>query len=84
MRKSLTVRTVDETSKSWKPSNETSSSQEVKRLTQEDLPNYTIRDVVMPLPGWNIDYPAGEIGGLYEKILKADNLDAHRMRREQR
>ena len=75
---------MDESGKSWKPSNETSSSQEVKQLTEADLPNYTIHDVIMPLPGWNIDYPGGEIGELYSKILKADDLDAHKMRREQR
>lgn len=70
--------------KNWKPSHETSSSQEVKQLTTEDLPNHTIHDVIMPLPGWNIEYPAGDIGELYGKILKADDLDAHKMRREQR
>jgi tRNA pseudouridine13 synthase len=75
---------VDETSKGWRPSHQTSSSQEVKQLTEEDLPNYTIHDVLMPLPGWNIDYPAGEIGELYTKILQADGLDPKRMQRDQR
>ncbi|OCF33095.1 tRNA pseudouridine13 synthase [Kwoniella heveanensis CBS 569] len=62
----------------------TTSSPDVKALTAEDLPNYTIFDVVVPLPGWDVDYPGGEIGELYEKLLKADGLDAHRMRRDQR
>ncbi|WVQ93983.1 hypothetical protein IAU59_001061 [Kwoniella sp. CBS 9459] len=62
----------------------TTSSPEVKVLTAEDLPNHTIFDVVVPLPGWDVDYPGGEIGELYEKLLKADGLDAHRMRRDQR
>ncbi|WVF66366.1 hypothetical protein IAT40_001106 [Kwoniella sp. CBS 6097] len=62
----------------------TTSSPEVKVLTAEDLPNYTIFDVVVPLPGWDVDYPGGAIGELYEKLLKADGLDAHRMRRDQR
>jgi tRNA pseudouridine13 synthase len=75
---------VDETSKGWKPSHANSSSQEVKQLTQEDLANYTIHDVIMPLPGWNIDYPAGDIGELYTKILKEDGLDPKRMQRDQR
>jgi len=38
----------------------------------------------MPLPGWNIDYPAGDIGELYTKILKEDGLDPKRMQRDQR
>lgn len=66
--------------KTW----ESSSDQEVKELAEEDLPNYTIHDVVLPLPGFNVDYPGGTIKELYEKILKADGLDMHRMRREQR
>jgi hypothetical protein len=75
---------VDETTKGWKPSHQNSSSQEVKQLTEEDLGNYTIHDVIMPLPGWNIDYPAGDIGDLYTKILKEDGLDPKRMQRDQR
>jgi len=38
----------------------------------------------MPLPGWNIDYPAGDIGELYTKILQEDGLDPKRMQRDQR
>ncbi|EIW67793.1 hypothetical protein TREMEDRAFT_32838 [Tremella mesenterica DSM 1558] len=63
---------------------ESSSSSEVKLLTAEELGSYTIFDVVMPLPGWNVEYPSGKIGQLYEDIMKADGLDLHRMRREQR
>ncbi|ORY23532.1 pseudouridine synthase [Naematelia encephala] len=63
---------------------ETTSSQEVKELAEGDLANHTIFDVVMPLPGWNVDYPGGEIGELYGKIMKADGLDPQRMRRDQR
>jgi tRNA pseudouridine13 synthase len=53
-------------------------------LTEEDLPNYTIFDVIMPLPGWNIEYPGGTSGELYEKILKADGLDPTKLKRDQR
>ncbi|AFR94528.1 tRNA pseudouridine13 synthase [Cryptococcus neoformans C23] len=68
--------------KSWK----TSSSPTVRRLTAEDITNktHTIFDVVMPLPGFDVDYPGGEVGELYDRILKADGLDKDRMRREQR
>jgi tRNA pseudouridine13 synthase len=77
---------VDESAKGWRPSHQSSSSQEVKQLTEEDISSgsYTIHDVIMPLPGWNIDYPAGDIGELYTKILKEDGLDPKRMQRDQR
>jgi tRNA pseudouridine13 synthase len=57
---------------------------EVKELTEEDLPNYTIFDVVMPLPGWNIDYPGGKIGQLYRDAMLADGVNPDKMRREQK
>ena len=56
----------------------------VKQLTAEDLPNYTIFNVVMPLPGWGVQYPGGEVGELYEKILTTDGLDPKNMKRDQR
>ncbi|OCF71410.1 tRNA pseudouridine13 synthase [Kwoniella mangroviensis CBS 8886] len=62
----------------------TTSSPEVKQLTEEDLPNHTIFDVVMPLPGWDVDYPGGSIGEKYAEALKRDGLDIHKMRRDQR
>lgn len=46
--------------------------------------DYTLLDVILPLPGWNVDYPGGAIGELYRGALKADDLDADRMRRDQR
>jgi tRNA pseudouridine13 synthase len=66
--------------KTW----ETGSSQEVKELTEEDLNKYTIFDVVMPLPGFDVEYPGGRIGEMYAEIIKADGMDIHRMKRDQR
>lgn len=63
---------------------ETSSAREVKQLSGSEVAQYSLSDVVLPLPGWNVDYPEGAIGQLYEKILAADGLDPHRMRRDQR
>ncbi|KAK4685164.1 tRNA pseudouridine13 synthase, partial [Tremellales sp. Uapishka_1] len=62
----------------------TTSSQEVKVLAEEDLPNYTIFDVVMPLPGWNVDYPKGKMAQMYFDIMEADGLQPNNMRRDQR
>lgn len=62
----------------------TSSSHDVKLLTEADLAKYTIRDIVMPLPGFDVEYPGGDVGEMYSAILKADGLDPKRMRRDQR
>ena len=31
--------------------------------------------IVLPLPGYNIQYPTNEIGELYKQILKDDDID---------
>lgn len=67
-----------------RPALENSSSQTVKHLKEEDLDEYTIFDVVVPLPGFDVEYPKGRIGELYEEMMKADGLDVHHMRRDQR
>lgn len=61
-----------------------SSSQEVKHLSADDLAIYTIFDVVLPLPGYDVEYPQGETGEFYSQMLAADGLDIKYMRREQR
>jgi tRNA pseudouridine13 synthase len=53
-------------------------------LTEEDAKDYKLTDVVMPLPGWHIEYPGGALGKLYEDMMAADGLDPHKMRRDQR
>ncbi|KAG2212659.1 hypothetical protein INT47_000636 [Mucor saturninus] len=45
-----------------------------KVLTEEDLENYTIADVVYPLPGRQTVYPENEIKGLYEKFMAEDGI----------
>lgn len=78
------MQTKQRRSKGQKRNWETTSSQDVKQLTEAELSSYTIFDVVMPLPGFDVDYPSGRIGELYLEIMRADGLDPHRMRREQR
>lgn len=67
-----------------RPALESSSSQTVRHLTEEDVGHYTIFDLVVPLPGFDVEYPKGRIGELYEEMMKADGLDVHHMRRDQR
>ncbi|XP_033018001.1 pseudouridylate synthase 7 homolog [Lacerta agilis] len=49
-------------------------------IEESDVDNYTIHDVVMPLPGFDVIYPKHKIGKAYEEILAADNLDIGNMK----
>lgn len=55
----------------------------VHTLTEADLPNYTVFDVLMPLPGFVVKYPDGEPGKLYRELMVADGLDPDDMYRKQ-
>ncbi|KAI5125015.1 hypothetical protein M0805_007439 [Coniferiporia weirii] len=47
----------------------------VKTLTEEDVDNYSIFDVLMPLPGKDVAYPGGTLGERFREFLKLDGLD---------
>ncbi|XP_053261236.1 pseudouridylate synthase 7 homolog [Podarcis raffonei] len=49
-------------------------------IEESDVDSYTIHDVVMPLPGFDVIYPKHKIGKAYEEILAADNLDISNMK----
>ncbi|XP_068786181.1 pseudouridylate synthase 7 homolog isoform X5 [Struthio camelus] len=49
-------------------------------IGEGDVDNYTIHDVVMPLPGFDVVYPKHKIGEAYKEMLVADNLDINNMR----
>ncbi|TRX91732.1 hypothetical protein FHL15_007285 [Xylaria flabelliformis] len=58
-------------------------------VTEDDLQDgkYSIYDVVLPSPGWDVVYPSNEIGDFYVEFMnKPENggLDPHNMRRRQR
>lgn len=46
----------------------------VKVLTEEDLPQYSIWDIVLPLPGYSIEYPPNMKEFYEDIIVKEDNL----------
>ncbi|KAL0096347.1 pseudouridine synthase [Phycomyces blakesleeanus] len=52
-----------------------SSRKVPKVLTEEDLDNYTIWDVVYPMPGSRSKYPANAIGDFYKQLLEKDNIN---------
>ncbi|XP_061178701.1 pseudouridylate synthase 7 homolog [Saccostrea echinata] len=43
-------------------------------VTTENLSQYTIQDVLLPLPGFDIKYPDNEVGKWYSDLLEADGL----------
>ncbi|KAK5627784.1 hypothetical protein RRF57_003499 [Xylaria bambusicola] len=58
-------------------------------ITEDDLQDrkYSIYDVVLPSPGWDVTYPSNEIGDYYAEFMsKPENggLDPYDMRRRQR
>lgn len=53
-----------------------------KTLTEAELSEYTIFDIIMPLPGFDVAYPGGELGERYRTFMKVDGLDPDDMRRD--
>ena len=60
------------------------SAPRIKTLTEEDLENYSIFDVIMPLPGTDVAYPGGMLGEKYCEFLRTDGLDPDNFTRKQR
>lgn len=56
----------------------------VKTLTEEDADQYSIFDVIMPLPGRDVDYPGGQLGERYREFLRLDGLDPDNFIRKQK
>lgn len=52
----------------------------VKVATEEDISSYSIEDIVMPLPGYDIKYPQHVAKVWYEEALLTDGLDINNMR----
>ncbi|ELR52299.1 PREDICTED: pseudouridylate synthase 7 homolog [Bison bison bison] len=49
-------------------------------IEEDDVNNYSIHDVVMPLPGFDVIYPKHKISEAYREMLTADSLDIDNMR----
>lgn len=50
-------------------------------VTLENLSQYSIYDVVLPLPGYDIQYPENELRDRYQEILSADSVDFDSLQR---
>lgn len=62
---------------------------QARPLTEEEASSgkYTVYDVVLPTPGYEVVYPDNEIGTFYEEFMGREengSLDPHKMRRMKR
>ncbi|XP_063881198.1 pseudouridylate synthase 7 homolog isoform X3 [Scylla paramamosain] len=51
-------------------------------LTEEEAETTDITDVVLPLPGYNVEYPNNEIKEWYAEMLEADGLSFNALKHE--
>lgn len=63
--------------------------QRARPLTSEEAESgrYSIFDIVLPTPGFDVDYPANDIGDFYKEFMGSDrggNIDPADMRRKQK
>ncbi|XP_034239113.1 LOW QUALITY PROTEIN: pseudouridylate synthase 7 homolog [Thrips palmi] len=63
---------------------ESATRQEVKCITEEDLNNYKITDIVLPLPGYDVVYPNNSVGSYMKDLLKDDGLTSESMHQQVR
>jgi len=47
----------------------------VHEVTQEDVKNWNIKDVVLPLPGYDVKYPQNSISQIYKDLIAQDGID---------
>lgn len=53
-------------------------------MTEEDINEYSIFDVLIPLPGKDVAYPGGALGEKYREFLRLDGLDPDNLVRKQK
>jgi len=52
-------------------------------VTKENLQNYSITDVYLPIPGYAVKYPKNEIFSFLKDLMAEDDLDPNDMKRNQ-
>ena len=84
METKLALYLVGNSSRSSKRSRKAWEPPKVKTLAETDLDKYSIFDVIMPLPGKDVDFPGGALGGRYKEFLRRDGLDPDNFVRKQK
>lgn len=78
------VTSIDEDGEEFEEDVAGTLSDKVRALTKEDIDSgkYSIYDVVLPSPGYDVVYPTSpELMSVYEDVMTKDGLDPHNMRR---
>ena len=65
---------LDETDELCVPPTQRKAFTEPAIVTEENIDTYTIHDVVLPLAGYDVQYPQNDIGELYKTWLAEDGL----------
>lgn len=47
----------------------------MKFLSEDDIENYTMHDIVLPLPGFDVKYPENEVKQWYKELLQEYGLE---------
>lgn len=73
------ARSVDELQEMGNDDSNSSNQSECSNPTivsidKNNILNYTIADVVLPLPGYDVTYPNNEVADWYKDLLLADGL----------
>lgn len=53
--------------------------QEVKCITEDNISDYSIEDIVLPLPGHDVIYPINRVGIFLLDLLKKDGLSPEKL-----
>lgn len=61
-----------------------STSNEYEYVTAETLSKYTLDDVYLPLPGFDVKYPNNDLGLWIKEFMRKDGVNPDDMRRPQR
>ncbi|KPI44041.1 Multisubstrate pseudouridine synthase 7 [Cyphellophora attinorum] len=77
----------DDRARSQHPANKNDAFERARPLTATEASSgaYSIFDIVLPLPGFDIIYPENASGGeFYKQVMGEDGLDPYDMRRSQK
>jgi tRNA pseudouridine13 synthase len=64
--------------------NEPSKLPAVKVLTADDVSKYTIHDIVLPIPGFNVKYPENECLEWFKEMFAKDGLTLESLKQSEK